>query len=428
MTLQTDFECLEAKDIITARKMILENELDLILLDIRLGKESGIEILKFLGQNGLSRPVICISGEASYGDAIEAYKLGAVDFLDKPLTQQKLLLAIRKCLTQHELKERQRTFMQTLSATPHRLIGETDLIRDLRQQIDSIAASDSKVLILGETGTGKEVVASAIHRTSKRSQQPFVVVDCGALPPSLMESALFGHKKGAFTGADQDQAGRLECADGGTLFLDEIGELSIEGQNRLLRFIEMGEFQRVGSTKVQKVDTRIMAATSRDIEKFVKESRFRSDLFFRLSVFTLRTPPLREIAADIPAIFAFHLAKFHAELGKPGQELTVGQKVILTTYPWPGNIRELRNLAERSAILGINKALANLGHSKAHGMKSQSAVEDYISLKDFRHQMESEYIRKVLKHTDGNVTQAAKILGIDRVSLHQKISTYGLKE
>lgn len=424
--LQSDFDCFEAEDLTSALKAIEEHEVDAVLLDLRLGKDSGLDVLKFLNENGLSRPVICVSGEASYSEAIDAYKLGAIDFLDKPLTHQKLLLAIKKALTNHEAKERQRAFTQQYGTATQTFIGNSEIARNLRDEIKAIAPSESKILILGETGTGKEVVASMIHRLSTRAKEPFVTVDCGALPPSILDSILFGHKKGAFTGADQDQAGRIECADGGTLFLDEIGELTLEGQNRLLRFIETGEFQRVGSTKIQRLNVRIITATSRDMDKLIKESKFRPDLFFRLNVFTLRTPALREIAEDIPDIFAFHLNRLSIKHNGESQTINSIQAEILKKYTWPGNVRELRNIAERAAILGVGKAIETIRQSSS-AIETRRPVHEFTTLKEYRHGIEREYIIKVLASVDGNVTQAARILGIDRVSLHHKISVYGLK-
>ncbi len=426
LTLQSDFECLEADNLASALKTIDENEVDTILLDLRLGKESGLDVLKFLNENGLSRPVICISGEASYSEAIDAYRLGAVDFLDKPLTQQKLLLAIKKSLANHEAKERQRVFTQHYGPASQTYIGNSVTVQNLRDEIKAIAPSESKVLILGETGTGKEVVASMIHRQSTRAKEPFVTVDCGALPSTILDSILFGHKKGAFTGADQDQAGRIECADGGTLFLDEIGELTLEGQNRLLRFIETGEFQRVGSTKIQRLNVRIITATSRDMDKLIKESKFRPDLFFRLTVFTLRTPALREITEDIPDIFAFHLNRL--SIRNSGERPTINstQAEILKKYTWPGNVRELRNIAERAAILGVGKAIDSIRQTSS-AIETRQTGQEFTTLKEYRHAIERDYISRVLASVEGNVTKAARILGIDRVSLHHKISIYGLK-
>ncbi len=429
LTLQPEFECIEAKTVAEATQMIMEREIDLILLDICLGRESGLDVLRFLHTSGLSRPVICVSGEAAYSDAMEAYRLGALDFLDKPLTQQKLHVTVVKCLSQHRQRERQHAFLQAQQVRAEsQLLGNSKPLKDLHEQMVPIAESDAKVLILGETGTGKEAVASSLHHLSKRASHPFVVVDCGSLPANLMESILFGHKKGAFTGADQDQAGRLECAEGGTLFLDEIGELTLEGQNRLLRFLETGELMRVGSNKSVKIDARVIAATSRNIDALVKEGKFRADLFFRLSVFTLRTPALREIPQDIPLIFAHHFKKFCNHFAKPETALTEDQIQILQRHNWPGNVRELRNLAERGAILGLARAIQDLAAFMPSASNSAPQLTaGFLPLREFRKNLEIDYIKQVLAHTKGNVTQAARVLELDRVSLHQKIAAYGLK-
>ena len=427
IALLSEFDCLSAKDLSEAKGLVTAEEVDLILLDIRIGTESGIDFLRFLARNGISRPVICISGEASYKEAIEAYQLGALDFLEKPITQQALDVAVRRCITAHEFKERQRALMDGSPGDASRLIGESPPIKFLYEQIEKVGPTDAKVLILGETGTGKEIVAASIHRLSKRSKKPFIVVDCASLPPTLMESTLFGHRKGAFTGADSDQAGRLECAEGGTLFLDEIGELGLEGQNRLLRFLETGKFQRVGSSKVQAVDTRIIAATSRDLPSLVASGKFRSDLFFRLNVITVRAPSLRDLGEDIPAIFEFHYVRLCGRAGNEIQSLTSGDREALRRHPWPGNVRELRNVAERAAIVGLRSAIAGVGGNPSPHGPADEIDGDFISLRAFRAMTEKKYISRVLGHAGGNVTKAAGILEIDRVSLHQKINQYGIE-
>lgn len=430
MNLMDQYTCLDAESIGAAIKEFEKNEVDFVLLDIRLGKESGVDFLHYLSKNRQAVPVICISGEASYSEAIEAYKLGALDFLQKPINSQTLFASINRCVSQHKMKERSRAIIS--DGRPRAdLVGQSSAIVNLRRQISELAPSDAKVLILGETGTGKEIIAQMIHQSSPRRDEPFIVVDCGSLPSSLLESTLFGYKKGAFTGANQDQIGRLECADGGTLFLDELAELTMEGQNRLLRFLETGEIQRIGANKTSKVDVRVIAATSRNIEECINKGSFRSDLYYRLSVFTLKTPSLRSISDDVQLILQSLLEGFCKKMNRPVPAIDEDLAGLLRGYPWPGNVRELRNLAERFAIIGNKSAFDSLRPEPKSVAPIAAGVNDIqvpydpkspLTLKEMRNIAEKQYIEKLLDLTSGNVSATARMLGIDRVSLHQKMN------
>ena len=431
-------EILETYSFKNTIKILEDHEIDLIFLNIRLGQESGIEFLSYLKDNDFDIPTICISKEASNIEALETYKLGVFDFLGEPITPGKLRAALYQTSRFSKLLRQNNELVGEGQGIE--FIGNTPYVQSLKQTIEQISHTNSKVLILGETGTGKEVVASMIHYQSMRKKEPFVTINCGAIPSSIIESVLFGHKKGTFTGAHQDQKGKLEFADGGTIFLDELAELSIDAQNKLLRFLENGEVQKIGSNATKKVDVRVLAATSRDLDLYVKQKRFRLDLLYRLNVITIRTLPLRKLTEDIPVLFSYFLESSCKDLKRKVPVVDPDFINDLKKYSWPGNSRELRNAAERCAIFGkdvIKKEDLNLITGEYAATTSDADNKDNLSisfnhqnpmsLKDHRDLCEKNYIAQVLKYFKGNISKTARALSIDRTYLHQKMNNLNIE-
>ncbi|RZA10731.1 MAG: sigma-54-dependent Fis family transcriptional regulator, partial [Proteobacteria bacterium] len=313
-------------------------------------------------------------------------------------------------------------------------IGESPSIQKVKDLIVQFGRRDAKVLITGDTGTGKELVAHGIWRSSARSKKAFVLINAAAIPETLIESELFGHQKGAFTGAVSNQLGKLEMADGGTVFLDEIGELSLMAQSKLLRFLETGEIQVLGSNKLKQCDVRLIAATSRDLPAEIKAGRFREDLYFRLNVARIEIAPLRQRREDILPIFVHFVATVCGRYGEPIRDLEESAKSALMSYPWPGNVRELRNVAERAVLLSAQSITRELiidilgsgSHQSEGGDDLPKSLEEVVHLKDFRKKAETRYVGQVIKLADGSVTRAAQVLGVDRSHLHQKLKDLGL--
>src|SRR5437868_88690 len=331
------------------------DEFDLIILDLWLPGVDGMIVLEKLRAAG-APPVIVISGHGNIETAVRATRLGAYDFLEKPLSLERVVLTISHALSDRKLREQVRDLRQSLSADDL-LIGESDAMKQLEQQVRSAAPSNSRVLITGENGSGKEIVARTLHRWSHRAEQPFVDVNCAAIPEELIESELFGHRKGAFTGAIDERKGKFELADGGTLFLDEVGDMSLEAQAKMLRVLQEQTFQKVGGQQPITVDVRVIAATNKNLDAEIAAGTFRSDLFYRLNVIPLEMPPLRERGNDVVLLAEYFLRRFAAESGMPHKRLSAGAKSKLRAYHWPGNVRELRNVIERIAILGKSETI-----------------------------------------------------------------------
>jgi two-component system nitrogen regulation response regulator NtrX len=320
---------------------------DLLLLDVRLPGMDGLELLDKLRGKGVDFPVIVLSGHATIDAAVRATKLGAFDFLEKPINPERLLLTVRHALEIGRLKRENRA----LRSREEEMIGEHPLVATLRKEIERAAPSTGRVLNYGENGTGKELVARAIHRASDRRAGPFVKVNCAAIPKDLIESELFGHEKGAFTGATEKRIGKIEAADGGTLLLDEVGDMSLETQAKLLRVLESRELERVGGKTPIPFDVRVLSATNKNLSEEIREGRFREDLFYRLAVIPITVPPLRQRGSDIPLLVEAFLGRFAEENGRRPKRFTLEAKDLLLGYHWPGNIRELRNLVERLLIM-----------------------------------------------------------------------------
>ena len=407
-----------------AVKKAKENPPDVVLLDIWLPGMDGIATLKELKENHPAVPVIMISGHANIEIAVKATKMGAYDLLEKPLSIEKVLLAVVRALEKRGLELENRMLRENL-LKKCRMIGESAKIKQLKEQITMAAQSNSRVMILGESGSGKELVAQLLHETSSRSGGPFIEVNCAAIPQELIESELFGHERGSFTGAFERKKGKFELADNGTLFLDEIGDMSLQTQAKVLRVLETQEFQRVGGSKNIKVDVRIISATNKDLAEEVKKGNFREDLYFRLNVIPIKVPSLRERLEDIPELVDNFLDIFAAEYGQQKKEITEDAVKMLQKHPWPGNIRELKNVLERLVIMTPSKTIA-----AADMFMPESPGSDYFSfstLRDARDAFEKDFIIKKLDENAWNISKTAEVLDMERSNLHRKIKAYDIK-
>ena len=406
----------------------------LVLLDLTLPKLSGLDVLKRLAHLKASEspPVIVMTAHASIEAAVEAMKEGAYDFLTKPLDKDHLLIVIRKALERDVLRQQVAYLRSEVDGRYANIVGNSPSVRSVVEAAQRAAKSDAGVLLLGESGTGKELFARSIHQWSPRCAMPLVVINCVALTETLLENELFGHERGAFTGADKQQKGKLEMADGGTVFLDEIGDMSLTLQAKLLRVLQDREFQRVGGTKTVSVNIRIIAATNKDLRQAVKAGQFREDLYFRLNVVTLTLPPLRERQEDIAALAQFFLDRHTRDAKRPGMKLSQAAFDALARYPWPGNIRELDNVIARAVVLSPKDTiepdmLALLADDARLGRKDDAALP-YLDL-PYHESMEqhSRYIiARAMERADGNQTKAADSLKLQRTYLarllkHQKV-------
>jgi DNA-binding NtrC family response regulator len=397
------------------------HEYDLVIADIRMPGMDGMELLGRIKTEQLPTGVIIMTGFASVETAVQALKNGAFDYVTKPFDPDELSVVVRNALEQQKLKRENRMLRQQLSESESvcELVGQSEAMRAVREQIETVAGVDSTVLIEGSSGTGKELVAKAIHRLSPRRFNPMVVVHCGALTETLIESELFGHEKGAFTGAQYRKKGKFEAAGGGTVFLDEIADISLKTQTDLLRVLQEREIVRVGGTQAIKVDFRVIAATNRNLAELVKEGRFRSDLFYRLNVFTIHLPTLAERHGDVPVLATYFLDKYSSQMNRKFSGFDRGALDLLSGYDWPGNVRELENIVERAVVVGREPLIRAQDIALTAG---ETRPEDR-SLDA----MERKHILQVLEDFGWNQTHASKALKIDRVTLYHKIRRYGLK-
>jgi DNA-binding NtrC family response regulator len=426
---------------------------DLAIFDVKLPQMSGLEALERIRKEEAIKdvPIIVISGHATVNDAVHAIKLGASDFFEKPLARERVLVSVKNVLEAAHNKRVLETISREQLAK-YEMIGKSAPVQRLFHEIEKVAPTRASVLITGESGTGKELIARAIHRLSPRVEEPFVKVNCAAIPRELIESELFGHEKGAFTGAQTKRRGLFEQAHGGTLFLDEIGDMDLVAQAKVLRALQSGEISRVGSEHVIHVDVRVLAATNKDLAKGVDSGGFREDLFFRLNVFPLRSPSLRERVEDIPLLAHAFMQAFAKENGTKPKPIDDAVIDALVTRRWPGNVRELKNVVERMAILsGDRVTIADLpedphespfGEEEAVHEAPPSEVFDepadepstkvpvpgqYPTLREFREQTERKYIVDTLKLTGWNISRTAVVLGVERTNLHKKIRGYQIK-
>jgi two-component system nitrogen regulation response regulator NtrX len=407
-----------------ALKALKEHNPDLIFLDVWLPGMDGIVTLREIKEVKPDLPVIMISGHGNIELAVKATRMGAYDFLEKPLSLERILLATNRALERHTLEIENRALKQDLRKKWN-LIGDSQKMHYLNEQIDMAAKSNSRVLILGESGSGKELVAHILHERSHRADKSFIEMNCAAIPQELIESELFGHEKGSFTGAFERKKGKFELADEGTLFLDEVGDMSLTTQSKVLRVIETQEFQRVGGSKSIKVDVRIIAATNKDLLEEVKKGNFREDLFFRLNVIPINVPPLRDRKEDIPALVDYFLEYFAAEYGQKMKRITPESLQYLESYEWPGNIRELRNVIERLVIMSSSNTI--IPKNIFIGSTVRSDYFSFKTLKEARDSFEKDFIVKKLEENNWNISKTSEILDIERSNLHRKIKSYGIK-
>ncbi len=426
-----DYEVLDVSDAESALTLLAREPIELVLLDLKMKGMGGMDCLRQLQERFPDQKgplVIVISGQATTAEAMETVKMGAFDFLEKPLDRSRVLVTIKNALQHRQLLEDHDSLVGALSER-YKMIGQSRCMMDLYRQIEKIAPTKGRILILGESGTGKELVARAIHDHSLLAKKPFVKVNCAAIPPELIESELFGHEKGAFTGAVSRKIGLFELANGGTIFLDEVGDMSLSAQAKVLRVLQSGELQRVGGETTITVDVRVIAATHRELEAMVREGAFREDLFFRLSVLPLFIPPLRDRAEDIPLLVKGFIRSFCKEYGF--REKSVDSKVlqILSEHQWPGNVRELKNQVERMVILsGDHIGVKDLPFDYVKKGPPEFDLKSFshLSLREFKNETERAFILMKLEESDWNISRAADLLGLERTNLHKKIKQYEL--
>jgi two-component system, NtrC family, nitrogen regulation response regulator NtrX len=400
---------------------------ELALLDIWLPGIDGMEALARIQEIPFDeRPVVVmISGHGSIEAAVKATKLGAFDFLEKPLSIEKISVVVKNALA-HRSLELENSRLKEDSDSRYRIIGDSVPMKALRQQLALMAGTNGRVLIFGESGTGKELVAHAIHALSPRAAEPFVEVNCAAIPEELIESEMFGHNKGSFATAHESKIGKFQKADGGTLFLDEVGDMSLRTQAKVLRALEEQRFEPVGAAGSVQVDLRVVAATNKNLDEEIEHGNFREDLFYRLNVIPFFVPPLRERREDIPLLADHFLAEFTTAYGRKPKELTPEAYAILSEHQWPGNVRELKNLIERIVILNP-QVRVDARHIPLAARRGQERPPDrFGSLQEVREAAEREYILKKLEETKGNVTRTAELLGLERSNLYRKMKTLGI--
>lgn len=402
---------------------------DLVLLDVKLPGKDGLEILAELKKKPYSPEVIMISGHGTIQTAVEATKLGAYDFLEKPLQRDKVLLCIRNALKQKKLRQECQD-LRKKAQKKYELIGNHPLMKRLWEEIYKVAPTNTTILIYGESGTGKELIARAVHSHSNRFKEKFVQVNCAAIPDELIESELFGHVKGAFTGATENKVGKFELADGATLFLDEVGDMSLKTQSKVLRVLEEGEVQKVGSSKINKVDVRVLTATNKNLKEEIEQRNFREDLYYRLNVVPLYSPALREKKEDIPLLIDYFNRMFCQENNFKEKEFDDGAVKAMMKYHWKGNVRELKNTVER-LIVTTNSSIIKRKDLpepiKGEGYVYLPETSKVRHLKDFRELAEKEFILSKLEKNDWNISQTAREMDTPRSNLYKKLQQYGIK-
>ncbi|MCD6107074.1 MAG: sigma-54-dependent Fis family transcriptional regulator [Caldisericaceae bacterium] len=411
-----------------AIKYIKQNLVDVLLLDLLLPGMNGIEILKQIIQIKPLIVVVMMSGHGTIHSAIEATRLGAYEWLEKPLEKDRVLLTIRNAVEKSILQKEKNILLAEAKET-YKMIGASPEIKRIYQLIDKIAPTDITVLITGESGTGKELVARAIHNNSKRSAYPFVEINCAAVPDTLIESELFGHTKGSFTGAVTDQKGKFQQADEGTLFMDEIGDLSVIAQAKVLRAIEAGEVAKIGTNKIDKVDVRIISATNMNLSERIKQSLFREDLYHRINVVEIHIPPLRTRCSDILPLLYYFLEFYASKNNTLKKELEPSAEAFIVSYNWPGNVRELKNFAEKLTIL-VDSQKVNTQQivSLLELPKIDFNYKGTKSLSEAKRSFEKQFIINALKQNDWNISKTADAINMHRSLLYRKMEKYGIKE
>jgi DNA-binding NtrC family response regulator len=410
-----------AENAASALQQLQNRAWDIILLDIKMPGMDGIELQQRIMEVCPAATIIFITAHASVDTAVQALKSGAFDYVTKPVDPDHLSHLIANALKQRELTSENIKLRERITefSPGDEIIGESPQVKRVFELIQTVAPAETTVMIRGESGTGKELIARAIHANSQRKFFPIVTVNCGALPEGILESELFGHERGAFTGAQYRRKGKLELADGGTLFLDEIGNISMKTQMDLLRVIETKQFTRVGGNEIIKVDFRVICATNKDLERSIADGTFREDLYYRLNVFTINVPPLRERRSDIPLLANYFREKYARIMAKPVNRISSEAMDLLVRHQWPGNIRELENAIERAMVVGTPPAIGPrdlpIQLNEKHVHPTSGSLEE----------MEREHIAAILEENDWNISRSADVLGIDRVTLYHKIEKYG---
>jgi two-component system nitrogen regulation response regulator NtrX len=414
-----------------ALDVLAEAQPSLALLDIAMPEMDGIETLRRFKETRPEMQVIMITGHGTIDTAVQTTKMGAYDFIQKPLSLERVSLSVKNGLEEYRLRQENETLRKSIERR-YEIVGESAAIKSLRQQIALAGPTNGWVLIHGESGSGKELVARAIHKSSKRAAGPFVEVNCAAIPQELIESELFGHEKGSFTGATSMKRGKFELADRGTIFLDEIADMSLATQAKVLRVLEGQEFQRVGGTKTLKTDVRVIAASNKDLAAEIRKGSFREDLFYRLNVVPLEVPPLRERKDDIPVLVRYFLQEFAAEYGQKPKTIAAPALDLFLRYPWNGNVRELRNFIERMMIMVPGPAITAaevpqpvkrplVGRPSGDARLIAGSLTEYATLKEARAAFEREYIIRKLRENHGNISKTADEIDVERSNLHRKI-------
>jgi two-component system nitrogen regulation response regulator NtrX len=409
---------------------LMRGPIDLLVLDVWLPGMDGLATLAKLRERQVDSQVVLISGHGNIESAVRAIKLGAFDFVEKPLSLEKTVLVVRNALRQRRLEAENRALRAKVDRT-HAMVGESYSMRQLREQVAMAAPTNGRVLIYGENGTGKELVARTIHTLSRRRSSAFVEVNCAAIPEELIESELFGHVRGAFTGAVSDRRGKFEVADGGTIFLDEIGDMSLKTQAKVLRVLQEHTMEPVGSTSTIKVDARVLAATNKDLPQEIRAGQFREDLYFRLNVIPIFVPPLRERQEDIPLLADHFMAELGREYGRRIKAFEPDATGLMQRYAWPGNVRELRNVIERLMIMvpGESISAADLSFlDMTTGIPSlaEPAAAGRMTLHEARDRFERELILRTLSEQQGNMSRTAEVLGVERSNLYRKMRAFGV--
>ena len=428
------YEVLTSEDGEKAWKILQNKEVDLLFLDIWLPGEDGISILEKIRLHNTYLPVIMISGHGNIETAVDSIKKGAFDFIEKPLSLEKVMVTAAKALEFRALQQENQDLRSRVRVDyVQDLSGNSSKILDLRRQIDRVAPTDAWVLITGDNGTGKEIVARSIHKKSRRSKKPMIAVNCAAIPEELIESELFGHEKGAFTGAEATHAGKFELAHKGTLFLDEIGDMGQKTQAKILRILQEQRFERVGGGRSISVDVRVIVATNKDLAQEIAAGRFREDLFYRLNVFPLHVPALKERYEDIPVLIHEFTQGFCQENGFRPLRFTDEAHAVLKGYPWPGNVRELKNFIERMHIMysgqeiGARDLPSEFQRTWSHSsLTGREPDQEEIDFKNARAEFERRFLSQKFQECQGNISRLAETVGLERSYLHRKLKSYGI--
>src|SRR3954466_7134592 len=417
---------------------------DLVLLDVKMPGMDGLDVLERLRRMNESLPVVVVSGHGTISTAVEATKKGAFDFIEKPFASERVLVIIRNALDQRQLRDENRSLKKAVEVR-HQMIGDSPVLKQIMASIGRAAPTNATVLITGESGVGKELVARTIHRNSPRSRERFVQVNCAAIPEELIESELFGHEKGSFTGANERQTGKFEQADHGTIFLDEVGDMSLKTQAKVLRVLQEGEVERLGSAKTATVDVRVIAATNKDLEEEIEKGHFREDLYFRLAVIPIHVPPLRERPEDIPLLIKHYLDTLSRENNQKPKRMTPAAVEAMKRYRWRGNIRELRNTVERLIIMSgtdvidvpdlpdvirseRSAARPIVAGSAAPAAAAPPAGADAGTLRQFKESAERAYLVDKLRENGWNISKTAEVIGTPRSNLYKKLEQYAIRQ